>query len=915
MSALQFTGDLPFFPGLAVAAIASLAAWILYRRQLRGLESTPWIACLPWLRAAVVFFLCLMLTGPVLKVRTVSGSLTRLLIFVDSSQSMGVSDQEMDTVRKLAAARALGWLPPCPAATHAEAAADLLAGSIRSLRKTLSTGQLREIDMHSALDAFFTEMQGAIEPLRNGTFSRAELDEADRLLITPTKRLSTRFKRSSQASVSIPKELLELLDVAARWQMAAAQKARALAVNEIGGDKKISSALSRFDQTSRMERARALLLEGGPESLLSHLSSNFEIELLALEGNRSRLLWKSSQGKEEIPPALPSADFTVTNIGSAILERVDFGRAHDENAARSRAAVILLSDGQHNSQDSPDVVAKMLGDRGIPLYTIGFGSEVRPADMAVLSIEAPQTIFHEDRVSGTVTIKDDMPAGLPFELKIMHGEQEVWRKDMISSQRAVLKVPFDFPAKDLVASEAALHPAQKNIIPLPLEASITPLPREREIRNNSMRFIVKATTGKRKLLLIDGRPRWETRYIRSLFERDPQWQVHTLISDPEGKVPWPRGNAPGAFPADEKTLSEYDMIIFGDVPQLMLGDAELEWLVSFVSERGGGFLFLDGARQNLSTYGSKPLSRLMPVSFESQETAGPPGPAHSLELTERGRTAAAFKLEDTLADPSVVWTTLSPPKRLTHSTALPGSETLLEAITSTGRHPAIVIRQHGAGHVGYIAFDETWRWRNEVAGKYQERFWSQLVNQLAEPAFASNDEQLALDTDAFSYAPGLTAGLRVRIRDGKTRASIDGVLWKDGKKHASVRLIPEPGRPNTFSGRSAPLEAGMYDFGIDDPSLPSSPSSRVRFEVQTPYSGELAELTLNEELLTKLAADSHGKYLREERIADLPTLIEGLKTGHAQESEILLWQSFGWFGLVLSLLTVEWILRKRLGLV
>jgi hypothetical protein len=33
------------------------------------------------------------------------------------------------------------------------------------------------------------------------------------------------------------------------------------------------------------------------------------------------------------------------------------------------------------------------------------------------------------------------------------------------------------------------------------------------------------------------------------------------------------------------------------------------------------------------------------------------------------------------------------------------------------------------------------------------------------------------------------------------------------------------------------------------------------------------------------------------------------------ETETVLWQSYWWFSAVLSLLTIEWILRKRLGLV
>jgi hypothetical protein len=79
--------------------------------------------------------------------------------------------------------------------------------------------------------------------------------------------------------------------------------------------------------------------------------------------------------------------------------------------------------------------------------------------------------------------------------------------------------------------------------------------------------------------------------------------------------------------------------------------------------------------------------------------------------------------------------------------------------------------------------------------------------------------------------------------------------------------------------------------------------------------GELAELSLNEELLKRIAAESGGKYLREEFSAQLREMVASLETGRVVETETVLWQSYWWFSAVLLLLSLEWILRKRLGLV
>jgi hypothetical protein len=56
----------------------------------------------------VVFLAILMLTGPVLHHRKVVGERGRVLVFVDASQSMKLTDEPMEVSRKLLAARRLG---------------------------------------------------------------------------------------------------------------------------------------------------------------------------------------------------------------------------------------------------------------------------------------------------------------------------------------------------------------------------------------------------------------------------------------------------------------------------------------------------------------------------------------------------------------------------------------------------------------------------------------------------------------------------------------------------------------------------------------------------------------------------------------------------------------------------------------
>src|SRR4051812_9568738 len=128
---LRFMGDWNPWVGAGVALALAGLAWVLYRRETKtNLTRLRWM--LPVIRMAVVFLAVLMLTGPVLHHRKVVGERGRVLVFVDASQSMKLTDESMDVSRKLLEARRLGWLPPEALDTQLADAADALARGRRA---------------------------------------------------------------------------------------------------------------------------------------------------------------------------------------------------------------------------------------------------------------------------------------------------------------------------------------------------------------------------------------------------------------------------------------------------------------------------------------------------------------------------------------------------------------------------------------------------------------------------------------------------------------------------------------------------------------------------------------------------------------------------------------------------------------
>ena len=66
--------------------------------------------------------------------------------------------------------------------------------------------------------------------------------------------------------------------------------------------------------------------------------------------------------------------------------------------------------------------------------------------------------------------------------------------------------------------------------------------------------------------------------------------------------------------------------------------------------------------------------------------------------------------------------------------------------------------------------------------------------------------------------------------------------------------------------------------------------------------------------MRQMSALTGGEYLREENIDRLVELLAPMSQGRVVESDTVLWQSYWWFVPIVLLLTIEWIIRKRVGM-
>ncbi|MGV3486243.1 MAG: hypothetical protein ACO1RT_17625 [Planctomycetaceae bacterium] len=685
---------------------------------------------------------------------------------------------------------------------------------------------------------------------------------------------------------------------------------------------------------SRIDRAAALLLgDQGTPGWLESVKLTHRVKLFLLGGDSAQQIYDSAS--PEPPPTSislndQSLDPSRTNLSDALSDRllgagVETATAGDPKQEKvgTGQAIVVLSDGQHNSGTSPEENSKRLGDMSIPVFTIGLGRQSEPVDLAVLDIDAPALVAANGRAAGTLSIKDLGNPGDRYLVRILSGDRTAWQTTLTTENQANRRVAFDFPVADLAArhSEDDSASLDRSKVTIPLQVVLESVPGEYDLSNNSIDYRLSASTRTRRMLIVDSRSRWETRYIHNVFDRDPTWSVETIILWPDRSKLVDLDERPPEFPKDQKTLASFDVIVWGDVDPQVVSTEQLGLVRDFVSQ-GGGLVFVDGDRDHLASMKDTALGDLVPVRFVSNQRIGA---SMKLAVTPLGAERAAMSLlpggDSSKEDNEAAWAGLQPPTSIRQVQTLPGAEVWLEAKVDSldAVAPVLVTRLFGGGQVVYLATDQTWRWRYRVADLYHARFWNQLVEAIMQPPFDVRDQYVALSTGAAQYRAGEHATIRAQLRDSagnpETEAVVDAVLKRDGVSEQVVPLrLVDPSR-GIYQGESDPLTTGEYTTTVRAAGYSASASVKSSFLVSPPPNRENFRLAQNSELLSAMANASHGVYADASNAQRVWDAIKPLSDGKIEIRKLALAQSFVWFVAVLLLLSLEWWLRKKVGLV
>jgi hypothetical protein len=564
------------------------------------------------------------------------------------------------------------------------------------------------------------------------------------------------------------------------------------------------------------------------------------------------------------------------------------------------SGIIVITDGASNGGSEPLDAAAELKEKGVPLFTIGVGL---PDPMAVRakSLIVQDTVFVGDTVPVKVQIVTTGYVGNKGRLTAKLDGKLVDQRDIILKGSQFEELSF---TPDHTSRAAKL---EVNVSQQPGEAE----PANNTIAKNDLRII----DDKIKVLYIEGKPRWEYRYLRRVLLRDHRLLTKFLMTEGDKELAKYSQEYLAEFPEEKGEAFKYDLIILGDVPASYFTGEQLSRIAELVGKQGSSLAMIAGPKNTL-TYANTAIESILPVRFRNESYLSVDEMAHPV-VTADGYRSALMALEPTKEGNDALWSVVKPMNMLPPlAGAKPGAIVLAELSSSAGRpdaYPLIAWQRVGSGKSLYVGSDDIWRLRLKVGDKYHARFWGQAIQFLTLSRLLGQNKRIQIETDQADCRTGQRVGVSANVLNEAYDPLVAGfygvvVERAEGGAPVTVKLEPSPGVPGFYQGFFTPEKEGRYTIKAPQADAAFANEAAVRV---TAASLEMLEPAMQEQTLRKMAELSGGRYFTVAQLPELRSTIAGEQRVMTVRRELSLWNLPALLGLVLVVAGLEWFFRRK----
>lgn len=601
------------------------------------------------------------------------------------------------------------------------------------------------------------------------------------------------------------------------------------------------------------------------------LASRFDVEVRTFSET-----WSASSAGE-LEGRRP--DGNTTNLAAAIAGALAADRPQGQ-------AIQLISDGNHNAAGGLAPLLDTLRTAramDAPIYTTTLGGESSLRDLEINVTRPQELAFVGQRVPVGVTIRQRGRLTDRAEVVLLHDGREIARETQPLAPDGRSSVKFH-----VVQNQSGLYRYDVRVEPIASEATTA---------NNTAPFLVRVVDQPVRVLLLEGKPYWDAKFLIRTLAADPSLEVDAIVRVTESRfvmrsLKLDRGAAAGArttgaesggatpaaaSPAhalrvesssivrDPQALLEgpqgldsYQLLVLGRDAEVFMTAGVLDRLRTWISRDGGSLICFRG-----TPVAQVPadLARLMPVRWTPSREM-----RFRVKLTDRGSDLSwlnpgAPGEEDVFGRlPSLA--TAAPAER-----PKPLSIVLAKSETEPGP-PVFTYQSYGTGRVVAVEGSGMWRWAF-LSPQYQqhdqvyESLWQSLLRWLVSSVGLVPGQDLVLRTDKVTYTAGEPVAALLLTRDESAKGKKLEVELTDEGNGSSTKIaaVPLGDEPGVYRVPFGALPVGKYRANVATGAAGAGNSSTtVAFDVRS-ISTEQLDVQAHPDLMARIAEQSGGAVL------------------------------------------------------
>lgn len=606
-----------------------------------------------------------------------------------------------------------------------------------------------------------------------------------------------------------------------------------------------------------------------------------------------------------------------SRLGDALMQAV-----LDAAEQKDRAGVLVVSDGRATGGAPPIEAGRLALAKDVPLWTWTLGGEVPRRDLWIESAGSEVLTFSGADVELSLTLCQVGYDHRNFRVQLLADDVVV--QELEATPGPDGSAPLAVTVKAPEAGESRL------VFRVEAQAD------EADPQNNEQTVFLRTVGEKVRVLLAEGQPHWDTKFLVQSLKRDDRVDltaVYRLSDSKQFAVLSREGQqtrtAGDLFPRTTEQFAQFDVIILGRGCEAFFDEDTESHLTAFVAEAGGGLVFSRG-----KSYGGRfqPLAKFEPVVWGESSRSGVRLAATTAALRSSVlELSPARQMDELLASlpriDQVRQTVGVKPLAVILANDSDGGG--LSAIAADGvggaeGDSAVMMAYHryGLGRVVTINAGGLWRWafdgsliEQETADqKVYDRFWLGLMRWLLSGSDFLAGHDVALRSDRRVYTDEQRPAVLVRTRGLDSEAYRPRLTVLDARTMSVChQLQPRAQGDGAYLAEWGAMPPGQYVVRLDN-NVGRPGELTTTFEV-VGSSVESRVLSADERLMAQLADLSGGQAITQDELDVLGRLVRKWRAGqHLDESRAPLWAQWWLLALTTAVLAGEWLIRRREGL-